>query len=179
MTVASTGPPPRTELSAPTRERTWPLYAVLLASLFVVVGLIWDISWHRTIGRDTFWSPPHVLEQLAAVIAGLTCGWLVLYTTFAGNTAERHARAVGFWGFRSPLGAWVYIWGESSEDSPCTSHSRSGVREARAECRHGVGRQRHPVVYLHPVAFLSSTPSSSSSNRRSAFAHYGHDPIVP
>ena len=91
-------------------ERDWPLHAVLLASLFVVVGLIWDISWHRTIGRDTFWSPPHVLEQLAAVIAGLTCGWLVLYTTFAGSAAER-ARAVGFWGFRGPLGAWVCIWG--------------------------------------------------------------------
>src|SRR5690606_24142988 len=59
-------------------EPSWPLHAALAASLSVVVGLIWDISWHRTIGRDTFWSPPHVLEQLAAVIAGLSCGWVVL-----------------------------------------------------------------------------------------------------
>ena len=110
MTVASTAPPSRTELSAPARERTWPLYAVLLASLFVVVGLIWDISWHRTIGRDTFWSPPHVLEQLGAVIAGVSCGWLVLTTTFRGSPEEK-ARTVGFWGFRGPLGAWVCIWG--------------------------------------------------------------------
>ena len=40
----------------------WPLYAVLGASLGIVVGLIWDISWHRTIGRDTFWAPPHLLD---------------------------------------------------------------------------------------------------------------------
>lgn len=91
-------------------EATWPLYAVLFSSVSIVVGLIWDISWHRSIGRDSFWSPPHLLEQLAAVVAGTSCGWVVLRTTFAGNTAD-HARAVRFWGFRGPLGAWVCIWG--------------------------------------------------------------------
>ena len=92
------------------REDGWPLRIVLLASISIVVGLIWDISWHRTIGRDTFWSPPHLLEQIAAAAAGIGCGWLVLRTTFAG-TEEAHARSVRFWGFRGPLGAWVCIWG--------------------------------------------------------------------
>jgi hypothetical protein len=91
-------------------ERMWPLYAVLFSSISIVVGLIWDISWHRTIGRDTFWSPPHVLEQLAALVAGASCGWLVLRTTFAGTTDDK-AAGVRFWGFRGPLGAWVCIWG--------------------------------------------------------------------
>jgi hypothetical protein len=75
-----------------------------------VVGLIWDISWHRTIGRDTFWSPPHVLEQLAAVIAGLSCGWVVLRSTFAAPLDHRR-HAVRFWGFYGPVGGWVCIWG--------------------------------------------------------------------
>ena len=42
------------ETSAAASRATWPLYAVLCASLGILVGLIWDISWHRTIGRDTF-----------------------------------------------------------------------------------------------------------------------------
>jgi hypothetical protein len=89
----------------------WPLYAVVLASTCIVVGLIWDVSWHQTVGRDTFWTLAHVLEQLAAVIAGLSCGWLVLKTTFAGS-AEEKARSVRFWRFfQGPLGAWVCIWG--------------------------------------------------------------------
>ncbi|MDP9205916.1 MAG: hypothetical protein M3P12_10745 [Gemmatimonadota bacterium] len=89
----------------------WPLYAVVLASTCIVVGLIWDVSWHRTVGRDTFWTLAHVLEQLAAVIAGLSCGWLVLKTTFAG-TPEEKAQSVRFWRFfQGPLGAWVCIWG--------------------------------------------------------------------
>lgn len=91
-------------------ERTWPLNLVLAASTCIVVGLIWDISWHRTIGRDTFWSPPHVIEQAGALVAALTCGWLVLQTTF-GKNAALEATSVRVWGFRGPLGAWVCIWG--------------------------------------------------------------------
>ena len=87
------------------------MYAVLAASVLIVVGLIWDISWHRTIGRDTFWSPPHLLEQAGAIVAGLSCGYLALATTFAGDTAARN-RSVRFWRFfQAPLGAWVCIWG--------------------------------------------------------------------
>ncbi|HUQ98559.1 MAG TPA: hypothetical protein VM166_03830, partial [Gemmatimonadaceae bacterium] len=89
----------------------WQLYAVVFASTCIVVGLIWDVSWHRTVGRDTFWTLAHVLEQLAAVVAGLSCGWLVLKTTFAG-TPEARAQSVRFWRyFYGPLGAWVCIWG--------------------------------------------------------------------
>ena len=89
----------------------WPLYAVLLASTCIVVGLIWDVSWHRTVGRDTFWTLAHLLEQAAAIIAGLSCGLLVLRTTFAGSPDEK-ASSVRFWRFfYGPLGAWVCIWG--------------------------------------------------------------------
>jgi hypothetical protein len=91
-------------------EAIWPVYAVLFASISIVTGLIWDISWHRSIGRDSFWSPPHVLEQVAALVAGLSCGWVVLRTTFGGSEAAR-ARSVTLWGFRGPLGGWVCIWG--------------------------------------------------------------------
>ena len=86
------------------------MIAVLVSSACIVVGLLWDISWHSTIGRDTFWSPPHLLEQLGAVIAGVSCGWLVLRTTFSG-TPQQRGTSVRFWGFSGPLGAWVTIWG--------------------------------------------------------------------
>jgi hypothetical protein len=76
----------------------------------VILGLLWDISWHRTIGRDAFLTPAHVAIYLGTLIAGLSCGVLALKTTFAGSPAER-AVAVRFWGFRAPFGAWVCIWG--------------------------------------------------------------------
>src|SRR5262245_38015620 len=88
----------------------WYIPAVLIAALCAVVGVSWDISWHRAIGRDTFWTPAHLAIYASGIIAGLTCGFIVLKTTFAG-TAEDKAATVGFWGFRGPLGAWLAIWG--------------------------------------------------------------------
>src|SRR5205809_5151090 len=88
----------------------WHVWVVLLAATSAIVGVMWDISWHRSIGRDTFWTPAHVAIYLGGVLAGVSCGWLVLRTTLAGTPEERGA-GVSFWGFRGPLGAWVAIWG--------------------------------------------------------------------
>jgi hypothetical protein len=95
---------------SPSPSRRVHLVASLVAAASVIVGVIWDISWHRSIGRDTFWTPAHMAIYLGGVLAGTTCGWYVLHTTFAGTDAER-AAGVRFWGFRGPLGAWVCIWG--------------------------------------------------------------------
>ena len=113
--IATTAPhPPSTTadhaIATQPGAATWPLTVVLLSSAGIVAGILWDISWHKTIGRDTFWTAPHLLEQLGAIVAGVSCGWLVLHTTFAGSARER-AESVRFWGFRGPLGAWVTIWG--------------------------------------------------------------------
>ena len=88
----------------------WSVYAVLFASTSVLVGVLWDISWHQTIGRDTFWTPAHLAIYLGGIVAGLACGWTALRVTFAGTEDERR-EAVRFWGFRAPFGAWVCIWG--------------------------------------------------------------------
>jgi hypothetical protein len=88
----------------------WSIYAVLFASTSVILGVIWDISWHRSIGRDTFWTPAHLAIYTGGIVAGLTSGWVALRTTFAGSDDDR-GTAVRFWGFRAPFGAWVCIWG--------------------------------------------------------------------
>ena len=67
----------------------WYLYAVALAAISVVVGVIWDISWHQTIGRDTFWTPAHMCTYFAALVVGIACGYVALRTTFAGTPDER------------------------------------------------------------------------------------------
>jgi len=87
--------------------------AILLSATGIVIGLLWDISWHMSIGRDTFWAPPHMLEYASGLTAGLSCGYVVLRTTFAGSADDRAVTA-GFWGFRGPLGAWITIWGTFS-----------------------------------------------------------------
>ena len=104
----------RPHVMAPARsvvlDWAWHAYAVVAAAGMVVVGLMWDISWHMSIGRDTFWTPAHLLIQSGGLLAGVSSGLLALHTTFRGSP-EAKASAVSFWGFRAPLGAWVSVLG--------------------------------------------------------------------
>jgi len=83
--------------------------ACVVAALCVMVGVYWDISWHMSIGRDSFWTPAHLLIQAGGLIAGLSSGYVALRTTFGAR--DDSVAAVSFWGFRAPLGAWISIWG--------------------------------------------------------------------
>ena len=96
----------------PAKTATVSSYArtVLAGATSIVIGILWDISWHRTIGRDTFWTPAHIAIYLGGLAGGLTCGWLVIRTTFFATPREQ-AGAVRLWGFRAPFGAWLTIWG--------------------------------------------------------------------
>jgi hypothetical protein len=77
----------------------------------VIVGLIWDISWHMTIGRDTFWTPAHLAIYTGGAVAGLACGFEVLRRSFFSSGAKL-ADGVTVWRlFNGPLGGWLCIWG--------------------------------------------------------------------
>jgi hypothetical protein len=91
-------------------KTAWLAYTVAAAAACVMVGVYWDISWHMSIGRDTFWTPAHLLIQAGGLVAGTSSGYVALKTTFGGSDAERET-GVRFWGFRAPLGAWICIWG--------------------------------------------------------------------
>src|SRR6202171_6029912 len=82
----------------------------LIGATSILAGLLWDISWHKTIGRDTFWTPAHLLIHFGGITAGLTGAFFILRTTF-GNDPLARAASVKVWGFRGPFGAWLSIWG--------------------------------------------------------------------
>ncbi len=87
------------------------IYATVLSSVSIIVGLIWDISWHTSIGRDGLLSPPHLAIYFGGVLAGLFSGYQVLKLTFAGTAAEKN-RSLKFWGiFYGSLGPMFCIWG--------------------------------------------------------------------
>lgn len=88
----------------------WLSWAGLVASACISSGIYWDISWHETIGRDTFWTPAHLLTQFGAIVAGLAASWVIFGTTLAGSGQSRQA-SVNVLGFRAPLGAFILAWG--------------------------------------------------------------------
>ncbi|MGO4885745.1 MAG: hypothetical protein ACLP59_33730 [Bryobacteraceae bacterium] len=88
----------------------WYVWCAVLGVTSAMIGGQWDISWHRSIGRDTFWTPAHMAIYLCGITAGLSCGYLILATTF-GNFSQLRSTAVKMWGFEAPLGAFIAAWG--------------------------------------------------------------------
>jgi len=68
-------------VSAKTLAIPWYIWCNVLAVASSVVGGVWDISWHESVGRDTFWTPAHLLIQLCGILSGFGCGYLILSTT--------------------------------------------------------------------------------------------------
>ena len=114
--MADTAPYPmaaaavRPRVVARTGTIPWYIWWCLIAVTSGAFGAIWDISWHSSIGRDSFWTAAHVLIYLCGVLGGLACGYLILSTTFRKDSPLDDV-SISMWGFRGPLGAFICAWG--------------------------------------------------------------------
>jgi hypothetical protein len=107
-------------ISAPSAERArtaaqattipWFVWSGIISVSSICFGLYWDISWHMTIGRDTFWTPAHLLIQFGGILAAITCTYLIFSTTFSHDPAVQSS-SVKVWRFRGPVGAFLTAWG--------------------------------------------------------------------
>ena len=88
----------------------WYVWCGVVAVTSAAIGGAWDVSWHRSIGRDTFWTPAHMAIYACGVLAAVVCGYLIFATTFGSSTYLRSI-SVSVLGFRAPLGAFVAAWG--------------------------------------------------------------------
>jgi hypothetical protein len=102
--------PSQTRLLIAGRTVPWYIWCALLAITSATIGGIWDISWHMSIGRDTFWTPAHMAIYLCGVLAGIAFSYIILTTTFSSNSPLKEA-SVHIWGLRAPLGAFIAAWG--------------------------------------------------------------------
>jgi hypothetical protein len=101
---------PVAQVSSQSPRVPWYLWFGALAVTSANIGGAWDVSWHRSIGRDTFWTPAHLAIQACGVMAAIICGYLMLVNTF-GRSPEQRAASVNVLGFRAPLGAFIAAWG--------------------------------------------------------------------
>src|ERR1700686_5163572 len=97
-------------MSSSERAIPWYLWCSALAVTSAYIGGYWDISWHRSLGRDTFWTPPHMAIYACGVLAGVSSAYLIFSATFGGARAFRDV-SVRIWGFSGPLGAFISAWG--------------------------------------------------------------------
>jgi hypothetical protein len=95
------------------RDVPWFVWASLASVTCILAGTYWDISWHMSIGRDSFWTPAHVAIQIGGITAGVS-GAILIFTTTLRNAAPLRDVSIGVWGFRGPLGAFLGAWGAAT-----------------------------------------------------------------
>src|SRR5579871_3375436 len=100
----------RQETAAERASIPWYLWACALAVTSASFGGVWDISWHESIGRDTFWTAPHLFIHFGGILAGIVALYLIAKTTFS-QSPELRVGAVRIWGLYGPLGAFICCWG--------------------------------------------------------------------
>ena len=88
----------------------WYIWTGVAAITSATIGGSWDVAWHRSIGRDTFWTPAHLMIYLCGVLVGIVGLWLVARTTL-GRDPELRAASVNVFGLRAPLGVFLMGWG--------------------------------------------------------------------
>src|SRR5215472_574235 len=67
----------------------WTIWSSVAGISCMAIGGIWDFAWHMSIGRDTFWMPPHMLTQLGALLVGISCVHAILATTRSRDLQKR------------------------------------------------------------------------------------------
>jgi hypothetical protein len=147
----------------------WYIWLSVAGVTSAIIGAHWDISWHRSIGRDTFWTPAHIAIQLCGVIAGITCGYLILWTTF-GRSQLREA-SVNVLGFRGPLGAFICAWGGftmiSSAPFDNWWHNAYGLDVKILSPPHFAGAIGIFAVELGALVLIASLMNKAGDKRRS------------
>ncbi len=88
----------------------WTIWCMVAGVVCGMIGGPLDISWHMSIGRDTFWTPAHLMIQMTGVLVGIACAYTILTATF-GRDARTQDASVKIWGFRGPLGTFIAVWG--------------------------------------------------------------------
>jgi len=116
MSTAANQPGVFAASAATTRVRVhtsaipWYIWLGVVAITSSSIGGAWDVSWHRSIGRDTFWTPAHLAIYACGVLAGIICSWLIVKVTFLRDPKLSDA-SVNVFGLRAPLGIFLAGWG--------------------------------------------------------------------
>src|SRR5512132_733680 len=71
-----------------------PLIVGLTGTLLSWFGSGWDVSWHRVLGRDTFWSTPHLFIYTGVALWGVAA-LIATATAMAGRPIRGRALVLG------------------------------------------------------------------------------------
>ena len=94
----------RVQTFAESASIPWSIWLMATGIAMGLTGGSWDFAWHMSIGRERFWTLPHMMVQSAAVLVAIASLHQILTTRDRETT-------VGVFGLRAPAGSFLAFWG--------------------------------------------------------------------
>lgn len=85
-----------------------------VAATIIQTSLLWDMSWHFSIGRDNFWTPAHLAIYLGTLLGVATAAITIARSSQIAWKHPASSRWVSVLGFHGPAGAWVTLVGSAA-----------------------------------------------------------------
>ncbi len=149
----------------------WGLVAALLLP---TIGLLWDGAWHMSFGRDTFWSPPHLLLYAGVTLSLLLSAAIIVAATFRPGSSTD----ISVGPLHAPLGAFAILAGTTLvlAAAPFDDwwHNTFGRDTGLWSPPHIAGLIGGTIIAMGAVSFLRS----GTSGARLQGARYGATLLV-
>ncbi len=87
----------------------WTIWFTVIGAVVSLIGATVDLAWHKSVGREAFFTPGHVM--IGAGVAGLggIASLYAILTTTWGSSA-RHDASIRVLGLYGPAGAFLAFW---------------------------------------------------------------------
>jgi hypothetical protein len=102
--VAAAPAQSRARVSAETASIPWSIWLMTAGISMGLAGGSWDFAWHMSIGRERFWTMPHMMVQSAAILVAIASIYQILTTRDRETT-------VRVFGIHAPAGSFLGLWG--------------------------------------------------------------------
>lgn len=108
----SVAPPLESRSLAAVSERAiaipWTTWMAFAGVVIFRIGSIVDVAWHKSVGRDEFWTPGHTTMGVGGWLFGIAAICELVRISRAGASGrDASARILGLHG---PVGAFLLIW---------------------------------------------------------------------
>ncbi|HEX6100828.1 MAG TPA: hypothetical protein VF432_31210 [Thermoanaerobaculia bacterium] len=88
---------------------SWTIWLAFTGIVVFRIGSMVDVAWHKSVGRDEFWTPGHSTMALGGLLFGLAGLFEIIKATRAG-ASERHDGSARIMGMYGPVGAFLLVW---------------------------------------------------------------------
>jgi len=87
------------------------LWTLLIAKAIAGIGVGWDIRWHITIGRDSFWIAPHIMTYAGVAVVAVVSFAMLAWETLAARSGRVPADSLRVAGLVGTRGFHLAWWG--------------------------------------------------------------------